>query len=103
MMRISLESPALIAVRNWLSGSQPTQRGRNGSRKASRLTFRAEQLEKRAMLDAGMQAFRPDLVAESDTGASSEDNRTNDRTPELTGRNVSMTLRQLRNEFSVAG
>jgi len=48
MMRISLESPALIAVRNWLAGSQPTQRGRNGSRKASRLTFRAEQLEKRA-------------------------------------------------------
>ncbi len=84
-MRISLESPALIAVRNWLAGSQPTQRGRNGSRKASRLTFRAEQLEKRAMLDAGMRAFRPDLVAESDTGASSEDNRTNDRTPELTG------------------
>ena len=48
MMRLPLESLALIAVRNWLAGSQPTQRGR-------------------------------------------------------TGRNVSMTLRQLRNEFSVAG
>jgi hypothetical protein len=54
MMRISLESPALIAVRNWLAGSQPTQRGRSGSRMASRLTFRAEQLEPRTMLDAGM-------------------------------------------------
>jgi hypothetical protein len=85
MMRISLESPALIAVRNWLAGSQPTQRGRSGSRKASRLTFRAEQLEPRTMLDAGMRAFLPDLVAESDTGASSVDNRTFDRTPELTG------------------
>jgi len=85
-MRISLESPALIAVRNWLAGSQPTQRsGRTGTRMASRLTFRAEQLEKRAMLDAGMRAFLPDLVAKSDTGASSEDNRTFDRTPELTG------------------
>jgi hypothetical protein len=37
------------------------------------------------MLDAGMRAFLPDLVAESDTGASSVDNRTFDRTPELTG------------------
>jgi hypothetical protein len=85
MMRISLESPALIAVRNWLAGSQPTQRGRSGSRMASRPTFRAEQLEPRTMLDAGMRALLPDLVAESDTGASSVDNRTFDRTPELTG------------------
>jgi len=85
MMRISFESPALIAVRNWLAGSQPTQRGRSGGRMASRLTFRAEQLEPRTMLDAGMRAFLPDLVAKSDTGASSVDNRTFDRTPELTG------------------
>lgn len=84
-MRISLESPALIAVRNWLAGSQPKQRGRSGSRMASRPTFRAEQLEPRTMLDAGMRAFLPDLVAESDTGASSVDNWTFDRTPELTG------------------
>jgi hypothetical protein len=85
MMRISLDAPALIAVRNWLAGSQPTQRGRKGSRMASRPTFRAEQLEPRTMLDAGMRALLPDLVAESDTGASSVDNRTYDRTPELTG------------------
>jgi hypothetical protein len=86
MMRISLDSPALIAVRSWLAGSQPTQRsGRSGSRMACRPTFRAEQLEPRTMLDAGMRAFLPDLVAESDTGASSVDNKTHDRTPELTG------------------
>jgi len=85
MMRISLESPALIAVRNWLAGSQPTQRGRNGSRKASRLTFRAEQLEKRAMLAVGIRASLPDLADESDTGSSTVDNRTFDRTPDITG------------------
>jgi hypothetical protein len=95
MIRISLESPALIAVRNWLAGSQPTQRGRNGSRKASRLTFRAEQLEKRAMLDAGMRAFLPDLAAESDTGWSNVDNLTSDQTPTLTGR-VSSAASQAR-------
>ncbi len=85
-MRISLDSPALIAVRNWLAGSQPTQRGRNGSRKASRSTFRTEQLERRTMLDAGgMLAGLPDLVDESDTGSSTVDNRTSDRTPILSG------------------
>jgi hypothetical protein len=85
MMRISLESPALIAVRNWLAGSQSTQRGRSGSRMASRPTFRAEQLEPRTMLDAGMRAFLPDLADESDTGSSTVDNLTYNRTPELTG------------------
>ena len=86
MMRISLDSPALIAVRNWLAGSQPTQRGRNGSRMASRPTFRTEQLEPRTMLDAGgMLAGLPDLVDESDTGSSAVDNRTSDRTPILSG------------------
>ena len=52
MMRITLDSPALIAVRNWLAGLQPTQRSRGGRRTASRAKFRAEQLEKRTMLDA---------------------------------------------------
>jgi hypothetical protein len=85
MMRISLDAPALIAVRNWLAGSQPTQRGRSGSRKTSRLRFRAEQLERRAMLDAGMQAAIPDLADESDTGSSNVDNLTSDRTPTLSG------------------
>ena len=86
MMRITLESPALIAVRNWLAGSQPTPRsGRGGSRKASRTQFRTEQLEPRTMLDGGMRAFIPDLVPSSDTGASDHDEMTYDRTPELTG------------------
>ena len=84
-MRISLDSPALIAVRNWLAGSQSTQRGRSGSRMASRPTFRAEQLEPRTMLDAGMRAFLPDLADESDTGSSTVDNLTYDRTPILSG------------------
>ena len=85
-MRISLDSPALIAVGNWLAGSQPTQRGRNGSRAASRPTFRTEQLEPRTMLYAGgMVAGLPDLVDESDTGSSTVDNRTSDRTPILSG------------------
>ena len=87
MMRITLESPALIAVRNWLVGSQPTPRaGRSGSRKASRTQFRTEQLEPRTMLAAGMLAKLPDLVDSSDTGASDHDNKTYDRTPELTGK-----------------
>ena len=85
MMRISLDSPALIAVGNWLAGSQPTQRGRNGSRAASRPTFRTEQLEPRTMLDAGMRAGLPDLADESDTGSSTVDNLTSDRTPALSG------------------
>ena len=86
MMRITLESPALIAVRNWLAGSQPTPRsGRSGSRKASRTQFRTEQLEPRTMLDAGMPAALPDLADESDTGTSSTDERTHDRTPTLSG------------------
>jgi hypothetical protein len=95
MIRISLESPALIAVRNWLAGSQPTQRGRNGNRKASRPSFRLEHLEGRTMLDAGMRAFLPDLAAESDTGWSNVDNLTSDQTPTLTGR-VSSAASQAR-------
>jgi hypothetical protein len=89
MMRISLDSPALIAVRSLLAGvtGQPSPRaGRSGRRKASRLHVRGEQLEPRMMLDAGMRAMLPDLVAESDTGASNSDNLTFDRTPEFTGR-----------------
>jgi hypothetical protein len=114
MMRISLDSPALIAVRSLLAGvtGQPSPRaGRSGRRKASRLHVRGEQLEPRMMLDAGMRAMLPDLVAESDTapqqinygleqgiqvdfrfsdaatsmGNLSADNITSDRTPELTG------------------
>ena len=88
MMRITLDSPALIAVRSWLAdlGARQTQRsGRNGRRTASRLSFRGEQLEPRLMLDAGMRAVLPDLVEESDTGASFVDNFTSDRTPTLSG------------------
>lgn len=88
MMRISLDSPALTSVRSLLAGltGQPTPRaGRSGRRKGSRLHFCGEQLEPRMMLDAGMRALLPDLVAESDTGASNSDNVTFDRTPELTG------------------
>lgn len=117
MMRILLDSPALIAVRSWLAGSagQQAQRaGRSGRQKASRLHVRGEQLEPRMMLDAGMRAMLPDLVAESDTapqqiqmalgqladliqvdfrfsdavtsmGNLSADNVTSDRTPTLSG------------------
>ena len=88
MMRITLDSPALIAVRSWLAdfGARQTRRsGRNGRRTASRLSFRGEQLEPRLMLDAGIRALLPDLVEASDTGASFVDNITSDRTPTLTG------------------
>lgn len=88
MMRITLDSPALIAVRSWLAdlGARQTQRsGRNGRRTASRPSFRGEQLEPRLMLDAGIRALLPDLVEASDTGASFVDNFTSDRTPTLTG------------------
>ena len=86
MMRISLDAPALIAVRHWLAGSQPTRRStRKGSRMATRLTVQPEQLERRALLDVGMMAALPDLVEASDTGASGVDNVTSDRTPTLTG------------------
>lgn len=88
MLRISLDSPAMIAVCRWLAGSagpKPQHFGRSGSRKAPRMSFRGEQLEPRTMLDAGMLALLPDLVKESDTGGSFVDNITSDRTPELTG------------------
>ena len=82
MMRISLSSPALIAVRNLLAGSRPTQRsGRNRGRRS----FRLEQLEPRMMLDAGLTALLPDLIASSDTGSSDTDRLTSDRTPILSG------------------
>ncbi|MEY3204072.1 MAG: hypothetical protein RLZZ21_403, partial [Planctomycetota bacterium] len=86
MLRISLDSPALTAVRSLLAGSagQPPSRARYG-RKASRTRFSAERLEPRMMLDTGMRALLPDLVAASDTGASNSDNLTSDRTPVLTG------------------
>ena len=47
---------------------------------------RGEELESRTMLDGGMRAFLPNLVAESDTGWSKVDNITADQTPTLTGR-----------------
>jgi hypothetical protein len=84
MMRISLDSPALIAIRTWLAGTAE-RAGRSGRREASRLTFRTEQLEPRTMLDGGMLAQLPNLVAASDTGASNTDNLTYDRTPDLKG------------------
>ncbi|MFM7136091.1 MAG: Ig-like domain-containing protein, partial [Planctomycetota bacterium] len=88
MLRISLDSPALVAVRSLLGGvtGRPTPRaGRYGRRKASRTRFSGERLEPRTMLDAHMRALLPDLVAASDTGASNSDNLTSDRTPVLTG------------------
>ena len=88
MMRISLDSPALSAVRSWLAGSTDKRKshsGRNGRGKATRTGFRGEQLEPRMMLDAGMRASLPDLVGSSDTGVSDSDNVTFDRTPTLTG------------------
>jgi hypothetical protein len=88
MMRITLDSPALVAIQNWLAGStayRTPRFGRGGRRTASRTKFRAEQLEPRMMLDAGMRALLPDLVASSDTGFSQSDNLTADRTPTLTG------------------
>ena len=54
MMRITLESPALIASRSWLAGKGRTSQrsGRSGSRvRGSRTRFQAEQLEPRTMLD----------------------------------------------------
>lgn len=88
MMRISLDSPALIAVRSLLcgvTGLSTPRSARSGSRKASRTRFSAERLEPRMMLDAGMRTLLPDLVAASDTGTSTVDNVTFDRTPLLTG------------------
>ena len=84
MMRITLDSPALVAVRTWLTGTAERS-GRTGRRAASRLKFRTEQLEPRTMLDAGMRAGIPDLADESDTGSSTVDNLTSDRTPALSG------------------
>ena len=83
MMRIALDSPALIAVRHWLSGTAPQ---RSGRRKASRPRCRIERLEPRTMLDAGMRAGIADLADESDTGTSMVDNLTYDRTPAFSGR-----------------
>jgi len=83
MMRITLDSPALVAVRNWLSGTAPQ---RSGRRKASRPRCRIERLEPRTMLDAGMRAGIADLADESDTGTSMVDNLTYDRTPTFSGR-----------------
>ena len=92
MMRISLDSPALTAVRSLLAGvtGQPAPRaGRSGRRKASRTRFSAERLEPRMMLDGSsktlMVAALPDLTDASDTGASAADNLTYDQTPLLTG------------------
>jgi len=88
MMRITLESPALIAVRTWLAGAthrRTPRSGRPGRRAAARLRFQTEQLESRMMLDAGMRAGLPDLVGSSDTGPSDTDNVTFDRTPAVSG------------------
>jgi hypothetical protein len=84
MMRINLDSPALIAVRNWLAGTAERS-GRGRRRKASSPKLWTEQLEPRTMLDAGMRAFLADLVPESDTGTSTVDNLTSDRTPTFSG------------------
>ena len=68
MMRITLESPALIAVRNWLAGSQPTPRaGRSGSRKASRMQFRTEQLEPRLALATGLLSTLVSVVRDDNS------------------------------------
>jgi hypothetical protein len=86
-MRISLDS--LLALRGWWGGSsacRPTRSGRGGSRTRARQFVRGEELESRTMLDGGMRAFLPNLVAESDTGWSKVDNITADQTPTLTGR-----------------
>ena len=48
MMRISRDSPALVAVRGWLAGSsarQQTRSGRSGSRTRARQFVRGEELE----------------------------------------------------------
>jgi len=71
-----------------VAGQQPERVGRGRRRKAARVNYRGEQLEPRMMLDAGMRARLPDLVAASDTGVSSTDNVTFDRTPALMGRVV---------------
>ena len=88
MMRITLDSPALVAVRNWLAGTAERS-GRGGRRKASRPKLWTEQLEPRTMLDGTskmvMVAAAPDLTDASDAGASAADNLTYDRTPTLTG------------------
>lgn len=96
MMRISLDSPALIAVRGLLAGSteRPTPRDRRG-RRASRAGFTVERLEPRTMMDAAVRAALPDLVAASDTGISNSDDLTADRTPVLTG-SVSGPVSQVR-------
>lgn len=88
MMRITLESPALTAVRSLLARSmrRPTPRSAGGgSRIRSRLAFQAEELEPRILLDAGMVAKLADLVDSSDTGSSHADNVTYDTTPALAG------------------
>ena len=97
MMRIPIDSPALTAVRSLLAGvtEQPAPRsGRSGRRKASRTRFSAERLKPRMMLDGAwkfaiwktvMVAAPPDLADESDTGSSTVDNLTSDRTPALSG------------------
>jgi len=88
MMRITVKSPALIAVRTLLAGSmkRPKPRAaRSGSRMRSRPVFQAEELESRILLDAGMAARLADLVDSSDTGSSNKDNLTYDTTPALAG------------------
>lgn len=96
MMRISLESPGLTAVRNWLAGLTTlpmTRVGHSGSctrsgtrfRKGTRIALQGEELEPRTLLDAGMVARLADLIDSSDTGSSKADNITYDTTPSLAG------------------
>ena len=92
MMRISLESPGLTAVRNWLAGLTTlpmTRVGRSGRRtrfrKGTRIALLGEELEPRTLLDAGMVARLADLIDSSDTGSSKADNITYDTTPSLAG------------------
>ena len=88
MMRISLDSPALIAVLGLVRGGAARaaiRSGRRGRRAAFR-TRSAERLEPRAMLDsAGIRGDLPVLADLSDTGWSNSDLITSDRTPTLTG------------------
>ena len=89
MMRITWDAPALIAVRSLFGGEAAAaacRSGRRGTgRAAARTAFRAERLEPRMMLDAGMRARVPTLLAASDTGVSAADRVTADQTPTLTG------------------
>ncbi|MGI9177628.1 MAG: hypothetical protein ACR2IT_07205, partial [Pirellulales bacterium] len=66
MMRISLDSPALIAVRGWIAGSAERS-GRSGRRKASRTQFRTEQLEPRLAMATGLLSTLVSVVRDDNS------------------------------------